>query len=96
MEFVYNIKTHRCDWNPAINGGSLKVYIPEEVDILHNQLWQLTFSSRAPGNLFGFTVLSPSDYYWATFSTYKGGSTTYDKGWFEATIPGCPFNSWGF
>ena len=32
---------------------------------------------------------NPSDSYWVAFST----SSTNDKGWFEAIIPGCPFNN---
>jgi hypothetical protein len=26
----------------------------------------------------------------------KNGVNTIDKGWFEAQIPGCPFDNWGF
>ena len=29
------IKSHRCDWTAA-SGGTLVVYIPEEIDILPN------------------------------------------------------------
>ena len=36
LEFIYKIKTYRCDYNPNVNGGQLNVYIPEEINILHN------------------------------------------------------------
>lgn len=82
-----NIKSHRCDWDPSTNGGQLSVYIPEEVDIMKNKDWLLVLTSRGSPSGDGWLVRSPSDSYWVTFST----STTLDKGWFEAVIPGCPF-----
>jgi len=49
-------------------------------------------TSRGSWGGDGWQVRNPSDIYWVVFST----SSTMDKGWFEAKIPGCPFNSWNF
>lgn len=42
---LYHIKTHRCDWNNAA-GGTLTVYVPEEIDLLRNVDWELVLTSR--------------------------------------------------
>ena len=35
----YNIKSFRCDWSPSAGvGGQLKVYAPEEMDIMAGTL----------------------------------------------------------
>lgn len=56
------------------------VYIPEEIDIIRNNDWELVLTSRGSGLGDGWLVKNPSDIYWVTFTT----STTMDKGWFEA------------
>lgn len=85
---LVKIKSHRCDWTSG-GGGSLNIYVPEEIDLKVGHEWELVISTFASLGRDGWTVRSPSDLYWVTFST----STTNDKGWFEAEIPGCPFDS---
>jgi hypothetical protein len=42
---LVNIKSHRCDWNAGANGGTLKVYIPEEIDIHVGHEWELVITT---------------------------------------------------
>ena len=42
---LYHIKTHRCDWSNA-NGGELFIYVPEEIDLLRNEDWELVLTTR--------------------------------------------------
>lgn len=85
---LVNIKSHRCDWDNT-GGGTLTIYVPEEIDLKINHEWELVISTFGSMGRNGWDVRNPSDLYWVVFSTSGPG----DKGWFEAQIPGCPFDS---
>ncbi|CAD8140771.1 unnamed protein product [Paramecium octaurelia] len=93
---LVNIKSHRCDWTAGVNGGTLQVYIPEEIDIHVGDEWELVITTFGQFGGDGWVVRSPSDLNWITFFAMKNGVNTIDKGWFEAQIPGCPFDNFGF
>jgi hypothetical protein len=42
------IKTYRCDWNPAVNGGQLIAFIPEHFSIIPSSTTTLTITARVP------------------------------------------------
>lgn len=47
---VQKVKSHRCDFNALSNNGTLRIYVPEEINpISSNKDYKLTITTRFAG-----------------------------------------------